>query len=183
MTEQPTLESERLRLRPFQLSDALDVRRMAGDRRVADTTLNIPHPYEEGMAEEWITTHGPGYRQESLATFAITLRDSAALIGAIGLSVRRGDDCAELGYWIGIDHWNQGYCTEAAHRVLAFGFQQLRLNRVHASHMARNPASGRVMAKLGMRSEGIRRQHVKKWNKYEDLAIYGLLQTELKGPA
>lgn len=160
MTEQPILESERLRLRPFQLSDALDVRRMAGDRRVADMTRNVPHPYLEGMAEEWISTHAAGYQTHSLVTFAITLRDSSALVDAIGLRVQRRDDCAELGYWIGVDHWNQGYCTEASHQILAFGFQRLRLNKIHATHMARNPASGRVLTKLGMRSEGVRRQHV-----------------------
>jgi hypothetical protein len=62
--------------------------------------------------------------------------------------------------------------------VLAFGFKELELNRIYAHHMQRNPASGRVMEKLGMRYEGLMRQHFKKWDQYEDMLAYGLLREE-----
>jgi len=61
MNEQPTLDTERLTLRPFIAYDAFDVERLAGAREVADTTLNIPHPYPHGGAAEWIRLHGPAW--------------------------------------------------------------------------------------------------------------------------
>lgn len=174
----PDLRTARLLLRPFQLRDALEVRRLAGERAVADTTLNIPHPYEIGMAEEWIGTHGPGYRAGKLANFAVTLRDGGELAGAIGLTVCSRFLRAELGYWIAIPYWGLGYCTEAGREVLRYGFQDLGLNRIFATYFSRNPASGRVMEKIGMLREGVLRGHVMKWGRYEDLVMYGILRSE-----
>ena len=87
MKERPTLETTRLTLRPFTVSDASDVQRLAGERDIASTTLNIPHPYEEGMAEQWIASHQERYEKGELVNFAITLRADRALIGAIGLQL------------------------------------------------------------------------------------------------
>jgi len=173
-----TLQTERLLLRPFALADAPAVQRLAGERAIADTTLNIPHPYEDGMAEEWIGTHQAKFNAGELANFAVVLRATGELIGAIGLVVSRRFDRAELGYWIGRPYWQQGYCTEAARAVLAYGFTALQLNRIHATHLRRNPASGRVMEKIGMTKEGLLRQHAKKWDRYEDLVQYGILREE-----
>ncbi len=155
MKQLPTLKTERLILRPFEMSDVTDVRLLAGDRAIADTTLNIPHPYEEGMAEQWIRTHQPRFEAGELVNFAITMRADGELVGAIGLVIERRFDRAELGYWVGRPYWRQGYCTEAGRSVLKFGFMELNLNRIHASHLCRNPASGRVMQKLGMTREGL----------------------------
>jgi len=178
MKQQPTIETARLILRPFGLPDAKEVQRLAGDRAIADTTLNIPHPYENGMAEQWISTHKSRFKEGELVNFAIVLRNPKTLMGAIGLQMARRFDRAELGYWVGMRYWNKGYCTEAGQAVLKYAFTELDLNRIHAAHFERNPASGRVMEKLGMINEGIARQHVKKWNKFEDLVQYGILKTD-----
>ena len=175
---QPTLETPRLVLRPFLETDASAVQTLAGERLIADTTLNIPHPYEDGMAEAWIETHKPGYKAGTGTVFAIVHRDNEQLIGAIGLTIDTDLDKAELGYWIGRPFWNCGYATEAAIAVLDFGFGTLNLNRVCARHLARNPSSGRVMEKAGMRLEGTARQDTKKWGRYEDLVSYGVLCEE-----
>jgi RimJ/RimL family protein N-acetyltransferase len=175
---QPTLESARLILSPFRPEDAPETQRLAGDRAIADTTLNIPHPYQDGVAEDWISIHRQMFEEGLLANFAIALRKNAHLVGAIGLRIDRASDKAELGYWIGRPYWNHGYCTEAAELVLDYGFAGLALNRIHAAHLARNPASGRVMEKLGMLREGTGRQHAKKWGTYEDLVFYGILNEE-----
>ena len=116
----PTLETERLILRPFRLEDAAEVQRFAGDRSIADTTLNIPHPYEAGMAEEWISKHRPDFEDGKGVTFAITRKSDGSLIGAIGLMGMVKGHQAELGYWIGQPYWSQGFCTEAGAAVLAF---------------------------------------------------------------
>jgi ribosomal-protein-alanine N-acetyltransferase len=178
MGQRPTLETQRLILRPFQLADAPDVQRLAGSRDIASTTLNIPHPYEDGMAEEWISKHQETFEQGRGVTLAITSRSGANLIGAISLMDISPGHRAELGYWIGKPYWNQGFCSEASRAVVGYGFQVLGLNRIHACHLTRNPASGRVMQKLGMQHEGCRRQHVQKWEVFEDLEMYGILRSE-----
>lgn len=139
MPRQPTLETTRRLLRPFRMADADAVQRLAGDRAVADTTLNIPHPYDDGLAKKWISNHCDWFDRGEQAVFVVTLKAVDTLIGCVGLRIHRQDQRAELGYWIGKPYWGQGYCTEAARAVLGFGFEQLALNRTCAHHFARNP--------------------------------------------
>jgi len=176
--EQPILNTARLVLRRFTLADAPDVQRLAGDRDIARSTATIPHPYEDGMAEQWIGSHEQRLSSGEAAVFAITLRSGGALIGAIGLEINQEHDRAELGYWIGKPYWGQSYCTEAARAVARFAFEGLNLNRVHAMHFSRNPASGRVMQKIGMRHEGSLRQHIRKSGEYEDVELYATLKDD-----
>jgi RimJ/RimL family protein N-acetyltransferase len=173
----PTLTTGRLRLTPFTPEDVPEVARMAGDRAIADTTLNIPHPYSEKDAEGWVGTHAKRHEEGKVTTFAIRLTDGP-LVGAMGIVISKAMKRAELGYWIGREHWNRGYATEAARAVLDHAFGTLGLRRVFAEHLVRNPASGRVMEKLGMREEGILRGHVLKWDVPEDIAFRGILREE-----
>ncbi len=178
MLEQPTLRTPRLLLRPFTLADAADVQRLAGAREIASTTGVIPHPYEDGMAELWIATHAPALAEGRSITYAITLAETGPLCGAIGLSLAPEHQRAELGYWIGVPYWGRGYCTEAALAVRDLGFGELGLHRIEAVHLARNPASGRVMQKIGMRHEGTLREHVLKWGVFETIECYAILRSE-----
>ncbi len=182
MAQIPELKTERLLLRPFTLADAPEVRRLAGDRDIASTTANIPHPYEDGVAEAWISTHQENFDQGQALSLAIVRRHDSALIGGIGLGIRREYDRAEMGYWIGKPYWGNGYATEAARALLAYGFSVLGLNRIFAEHFSRNPASGRVMEKLGMKHEGHLRQHMKKWGVFEDIEVHGILRSEFEEP-
>ena len=177
---QPELKTERLLLRPFLMTDAEAVSVLAGDEEVARNTLNIPHPYDRRHAEEWIASHPGQYQRGEAVTYAITDPSSGALIGAVGLILDPANDLAELGYWIGRDHWGHGFATEAARAVMQWAFDAFELHRIHASHFPRNPASGRVLEKLGMRHEGRLRQHVKKWGEYLDLERFGILRDELE---
>ena len=179
----PTLQTKRLTLRPFSLDDAAEVQRLVGDRLIADTTLSIPHPYKDGMAEEWISQHHPHFAQGKGVTFAVIRKADGSLVGAVGLMGMAPGHQAELGYWVGRSYWNQGFCTEAAEAVLGYAFSKLGLIRIHCCHLSRNAASGRVMRKLGMQHEGSRRSHLKKWDKFEDLELYGILKTEWKPAA
>jgi RimJ/RimL family protein N-acetyltransferase len=182
MTTQPTLRTERLVLRPLRPDDAARVEELAGDRLVADTTLNIPHPYPPGGAVPWIASHTPRWMEGTLATFAITEETEGGLVGVVGLSIAAEHARAELGYWVGVPYWNRGYCTEASHAMLAFAFESLGLHRVQARHLVRNPASGRVMQKIGMQLEGIHRGLYRKWDVFEDIAMYAILVTDRPGP-
>ena len=96
MKERPTLRTERLILRPFTLDDAPAVQPLAGAYEVALNTLMIPHPYPDGMAEQWIGTHSADFDEERSENFAI---DDGQLAGAVGL-IFKGDGIAEIGYWI-----------------------------------------------------------------------------------
>jgi RimJ/RimL family protein N-acetyltransferase len=178
MSQQPSLETERLILRPFELSDAPIVQTLAGAREIADTTLEIPHPYPEGAAEAWIGSHRSIWEQGTGVTYAITLRHSGELIGAIGLSIDPPWGRGDLGYWIAVAHWSNGFCTEAARAVVDLGFSQLKVIRVQARHLMRNRPSGRVMEKIGMTREGVLRGAVRKWDQFEDVAVYALLAPE-----
>ncbi len=177
MSEQPVLQTPRLVLRPFTTADASIVQRLAGAAEIADTTLNIPHPYEDGMAEEWIATHGPGWENQTLANYAIT-SPTEGVIGAVGLQITIKHRRAELGYWVGQSYWGQGYATEASGALLALGFTQLDLFRIQATHLVRNPSSGQVMQKLGMRAEGVRRGYFLKNGQFEDVASFAVLRED-----
>jgi len=175
---QPTLQTQRLLLRAFNLNDAPAVQRLAGAREIADTTLLIPHPYSDGLAEKWISTHARGWLEERGVSFAIVLRETGQLCGAIGFRLELQYSRAEMGYCMGVPFWGCGYCTEAARALLRFGFEELNLHRVYSYHFARNPASGRVLLKTGMRQEGCLRQHVRRWENFEDLECYGIVRND-----
>ncbi len=150
MTTQPILPTNRLMLRPFSLSDAARVQLLAGDRRVSVMTVNIPYPYADGLAELWISSHAASYQQGDAIIYAITLAHNDELIGTVSLTQRTSAD-ANLGYWIGVPYWGQGYCTEAAAALLEFGLKQCGIPLIYARHLQANPASGRVMLKNGFR--------------------------------
>jgi len=168
------ITTERLILRPFDLSDAPAVQKLAGAREVAYNTLLIPHPYPDGAAEAWISKP----RNENELSFAIVLRESGELAGGISMIVNRDHQRAEIGYYIGVAHWGHGYATEAGRALVRHGFEEMALNRVHAEHFTRNPASGRVLQKIGMRHEGTQRKHLVKWGEPIDVELYGIVRDE-----
>ena len=174
----PRIETKRLLLRAFALADAPQVQRLVADRAIAAGTLTIPHPYPEGAAEEWIRRQLDRGGDADSFNFALERREDGALVGSIGLVVEREHDRAELGYWVGRPYWGRGFATEAGVAVLAYGFETLGLNRIYAFHFTNNPASGRVLQKIGMRYEGCRRQHTLKWGEYLDNEAYGMLREE-----
>lgn len=175
----PTLRTERLILRPFNLDDATDVQRLAGNRDVASTTSTIPHPYKDGMAAEWINSHSTHLENGTGIHYAIDLKDNESssnpiLIGAISISIDQTDKIGELGYWIGKPYWSCGYCTEAAKVILTYGFDVLKLESIHAFYLKRNVASGRVLQKIGMHFEECFPKAVEKWGVLEDLVKYNI---------
>ncbi len=177
--QQLILETERLVLRPLTPEDAPTVARLAGRREIADTTISIPHPYSQDQAREWIATHaGPAGAGKELV-FGITTRQEGRLMGAVGLrEIDTEHSQAEMGFWTEVESWGKGYATEAARAVIRYAFEQLKLNRVYAHHMVRNPASGRVLQKAGMKREGLLRQRVRKWGVFEDVVLLAILRDD-----
>ncbi len=177
---QPLLQTARLVLRPFALSDAAHVQRLAGVHEVARMTANIPHPYPDGAAQSWIRglehSRSQGIMNASELVFAVTDAASGALLGAVGLVQIPAHARAELGYWIAHPQWGRGYATEAARAVLEFGFGTLGLERIDATYMTGNPASARVMQKLGMVFEGLHPRLYRRDGVFRDSGRYAVLR-------
>ena len=175
MEKQPILVTDRLLLRSFDLADAPEVQRLAGDYAVAATTL-LPYPYPDGLAGIWIASLREGIDRGDVAAFAVTLAPAGRLIGGVRLQIDGENARGELGFWVGRPFWGRGYATEAARAVIGYGFSVLNLHRIYAMHFSRNPASGRVMEKCGMVHEGRFREHVRKWGVFEDVDLRGILR-------
>jgi [ribosomal protein S5]-alanine N-acetyltransferase len=169
-----SLETARLMLREFSESDIAELVPLIGAPEVAATTLRIPHPYEEKHAREFLAS-GP---KENELRLAIRLRSNGRLCGGMGLHPEMQHRRAEIGYWIGVPFWGNGYATEAAREVVRYGFERLNLNRIFASHFKGNEKSGRVLEKIGMRHEGSVRQGVMKSGKFIDLEMYSILRED-----
>ncbi|MDQ3822008.1 MAG: GNAT family N-acetyltransferase [Actinomycetota bacterium] len=166
-------------LRPWHLGDAPDLQRLVSAKEIADGIASIPHPYPDGGAADWIASAVDAAHLR----LAMVRRADGALVGGIGLRVEREHDRAEVGYFVGVEHWGRGYATEALRAALAHGFDELALNRVYAHHFVRNAASGRVLEKAGFRREGIRRRHTRVRGEYLDSAAYGILRSEYDAAA
>ena len=172
----PTLTLSKIILRPFNLSDAKEVQRQAGNPKVAATTATIPHPYLDGMAEDWISKHNEWFEQVDAVDWAIELKETKKLVGCVSLAIDKSNSRAEIGYWVGEEFWGNGYCSEAAVEAIRYGFDIFSLNKISSRHMAENPGSGRVMQKAGMLQEGYLKQHMYKNGKFVDVVVYGILK-------
>lgn len=170
----PKIETERLILSQLKEEDLPFVVDYLQDKIFSDLTSNIPYPYRQEDAEFWLKMSKEAFEKGSGFTFAIRDKDEK-IIGAIGLH-DRGEGKAELGYWMAKTYWNQGFVTEAAKAVLDFGFKELTFNKIFATHFLHNPASGKIMEKIGMKKEEILHQHIKKDGKYFDIALYSVLK-------
>jgi len=172
-----TLKTDRLILRSFTMDDANRVQELAGNKEVAKTTLGIPHPYSIEAAEQWIKQH-PNMIKNSTFPFAIVLKSENILIGTMTIRVNNTHKKAELAYWVGREYWGYGYATEAAKEIVRYGFEVLNLNRIWAKAMSKNPASSKVMMKVGMKKEGLLKQDTIKSGVFVDSEIYGLTKSD-----
>lgn len=145
----PVLETTRLTLRAPRLEDAKMVAALANDRRIAENTARIPHPYREADAEGFITGAN---KSGGEGVFLITLRDET-IVGACGLTNQ--EQTAELGYWLGVPYWGKGYATEAMHAVIDYAFGDLGYDALQAGARVTNPASRRVLEKCGFQWTGV----------------------------
>jgi RimJ/RimL family protein N-acetyltransferase len=145
----PTLETERLVLRAPGLDDAEALARLVNDRRIAENTLRIPHPYELADACAFIAAANAGHHEVS---FLICARDGA-LLGGCGIAL--SGDAPEIGYWLGVPFWGHGFATEATRAVIDFAFDDLGLEILLGGARVSNPASRRVMEKCGFQWTGV----------------------------
>jgi len=144
----PVLETARLILRAPRLGDVKTVAVLANDRRIAENTARIPHPYRVADAEDFIASANRGNE----TTFLITLQNGV-VIGACGLAqVDRHPP--EIGYWLGVKHWGKGYATEAVRATIDYAFTELDCEAIQSAARVTNPASRRVLEKCGFQWTG-----------------------------
>jgi ribosomal-protein-alanine N-acetyltransferase len=179
MKQPVELTTDRLLLRPFRTSDAADLQEYANDREWVRYQVNVPHPFTQQNAQQFVDRFSNPYSWSTQPMFAMVI--GGKVIGQIYLHFDDSDienERAELGYMLSREHWGGGLATEAARAVVDWAFQTYGINRVFAYCDPRNVGSWRVMEKLGMRREGLLRQHLK-WNgEYRDALYYGILRDE-----
>lgn len=175
----PTVETARLVLRPLVAEDARAIAERAGDPRVARYLIAVPSPYPVALAARWIASRIAWWPQGRGITLAIARKSAPdQLLGTASLRRFLRDRRAELGYWLGADAWGKGFATEAADAIVGLGFRELGLGRIYAQVLEGNGASCRVLEKIGMLDEGVRRRHVRKGRRLHDVHLYGMLRDE-----
>lgn len=176
-----SLESERLVLREFTERDFDAVHRYGSDPEVSRFMPWGPNTEEDtaGFLRRAIAKQGREPRTQY--ELAVTLRDSGHLIGGCGIRVvnmELGE--GNIGYCLNREHWGRGYATEAARRLLRYGFQHLEFHRLYATCDPENIGSRRVLEKIGMRQEGHLRENVRMREEWRDSLVYAILENEWK---
>ncbi|MGM7684195.1 GNAT family N-acetyltransferase [Cytobacillus sp. Hm23] len=173
----PQLESDRLILGKFELTDAQDAfTNWLSNEKVSDNRISPAHK-NVSQAVERITKIVSDYENEKCCYWAIKLKSSGDLIGEIDLyNFDHATENCEISYSLGYKWWNQGYGTEALRAVVEFGFRYMNIHKISGAHNIDNPASGRIMKKVGMVQEGVIRHMIRNSKKqYKDCAVWGIL--------
>jgi RimJ/RimL family protein N-acetyltransferase len=172
------LHTDRLMLRPVREVDAQALFPLINDAEVAATMLQVPHPYPRDQFVPWIRITREAMANKERYEMSIVLKETGKPIGVCSLNINWPNMSAEIGYWLGKSYWGQGYMTEAAARLLKFGFEVLGLERIHARCFVHNKASAKVLEKIGLNYEGIGRHEVKKGDEFLDIMHFGLIRSE-----
>jgi RimJ/RimL family protein N-acetyltransferase len=143
------LETERLMLRRPTLADVKAIARLADDRRIAENTRRLPHPYSQDHAIEFVR----GTADNGRST-AFLIESNHTPIGMVGVDWRE-PEAPELGYWLGVEHWGQGFGTEAARAVIDFTFEEFDVEQLMAGARVTNPSSRNILEKCGFQWSGV----------------------------
>lgn len=170
------LFTERLELSPLTKEDRKRLVELLNDKRITDTTSAIPSPYTMEDADAFLKIV-EDKKALGDVQLAIRLKESGELIGGIGLHASLAHKRAMAGYWLTPSYWGKGIMTEALKRMIEYGFSEMGLIRIEAHHMAKNPASGKVMEKAGMEKEGYFKSHLIKDGEILDTVHYAILSS------
>jgi RimJ/RimL family protein N-acetyltransferase len=143
------LETERLTLRSPTLADVKAIAHLANDRRIAENTRRLPHPYSQEHAIEFVR----GTADDDRGTVFL-IESNFVPIGVVGIDWRQ-PEAPELGYWLGVDHWGQGFGTEAARAVIDFTFEEFDVEHLMSGARVSNPSSRNILEKCGFQWSGV----------------------------
>ena len=176
----PELETPRLLLRRMKVCDSADMYDYARRPEVTQYLLWRPHT-DVDYTRRYLEYLGGRYRIGAHYEWAVICKENDRMIGTCGFArVDTANNCAELGYVLHPDYHGKGIMTEACLRVLQFGFQVLGLNRIEARYMLGNDASRRVMDRIGMLFEGVRRSGMLVKGSYRDIATCAILAKDYR---
>jgi len=175
----PTLETKRLILKMPSLDDAQAMQELLNDKRVSSKLASVSYPYHLDDAKNFIQkARDRFFGEDAKHEFGLFLKSSGQFIGMCGLAISTKNNHGTLGYWLGYEYWSKGYMTEAVKEIVRYAFEEINLHRVASHHFASNPNSGKVLEKVGLKREGIRKEHFKKVDTYLDICDYGMLRDE-----
>jgi RimJ/RimL family protein N-acetyltransferase len=143
------LETERLMLRRPTLADVKAIAHLANDRRIAENTRRLPHPYSQDHAIEFVRAIANHNRET-----VFLIENNHTPIGVVGVDWREAD-APELGYWLGVEHWGQGFGTEAARAVIDFAFEEFDVEHLISGARVANPSSRNILEKCGFQWSGV----------------------------
>ncbi|MDD3607382.1 MAG: GNAT family N-acetyltransferase [Candidatus Moranbacteria bacterium] len=162
------LRSKNFILRLYKKGDEPSLVKHANNRTIAKNTLAMPYPYTMKDAKEWVEKNLKKYNKKDSDKFILAIEINGEVCGAIGLHHIEKEHKAEIGYWLGSEHWGKGIMTEAVRLMTSYGFKKLKLRRIYAHVFLFNEPSKRVLEKAGYELEGISRKEAKKKNKCLD---------------
>ena len=171
------IKGKRVTLRRPQMKDADVITEYCQDKALHKYTIRIPWPYKRKDAVWWVKDAAERWKTKT--GYCYVIMRQGVVVGVIDLRPEKGDK-ASFGYWIGQPYWGQGFATEATKLLIKEGFKTLKLNKIFATHNPKNPASGKVMEKVGMKYEGLLRDHEKKGKKYVDEVYRSILRREYR---
>ena len=173
MMKNQRINCERLFLRPVTMKDAEDMFEYASDE---ETVKYVFEKHQD--IEATIKTIAHFFMANPTGRYGMEHKITGKMIGTIDLRIVKEEKIAELGYTMNKRYWGKGYIQEAAAALTKLAFEDLQLEKVFSMHDINNPASGKVMVRLGMQREGVLRSHYIHKGKRIDMAYYGLLKEE-----
>jgi len=177
--DNPQLETDRLLLRKYTLSDASDLYRYYTDPDVIRyVTWDALQTLED--AKEFIEATIEMYDNDEAGEWGIVMKENNTLIGSCGFAwYDMQHSCAQIGFMLAKDYWGKGIATEALKKIIEFGLLKMNINRIEGFHITGNEVSGRVMEKAGMCFEGVLRQKIKINDVYHNLNMYAIIKSDL----
>ncbi len=176
----PSLKTERLLLRKLVYEDTDDIYEYAKIPKTSEYVLWYPHgsKYE---SLEYLNLIYEKYNHGEPSPWGIILNETGKLIGSIGyVKIDEKELTGEIGYVISPHFWNKGYATEAVRKVVEFGFEEMKLNKIVAHTITQNRASGRVLLRAGFTFDGTKHGYMEIKNKAVDIDFYSISKTEFE---
>jgi [ribosomal protein S5]-alanine N-acetyltransferase len=175
----PRLSTRRFRFRPFSPADIAPFTALAGEHRIADTTIGVPHPYTAEFARMWISSHSEAWAARRALHWAALRIGEDRIVGYAGLhNIDLQRRHAELRFWVGCGVKRHENAAEWAEAVVEFALSELALNRVYALQLERHPLAARVLSTIGMQQEGLVRKRVHKGGLVEDIVCWAILRSD-----